>query len=184
MRKGPSFFSVFLTLILVAAIFHLVLQLTFYGSGVEGFAEKGISGFAVSESEGLGLKSLTSKAVLLGEWALILFGMIFVYAKHKINLRKELEDLKAIKKGKNFKSGTELDNLYELLKEVKHFSLANAAKVFDVSEDIAEDWAKTLESSELAELAYPRIGGAELRIKSEVQGKQGFFNVKGDNKTK
>ena len=57
-----------------------------------------------------------------------------------------------------------MDRFYELLKEMKHFRLATAAKVFDVDTEIVEDWAQSLESSKVAELTYPRIGGPEIKL--------------------
>ncbi|MCA9485473.1 MAG: hypothetical protein KC506_01360, partial [Nanoarchaeota archaeon] len=94
---------------------------------------------------------------------------------------------KRIKSGKVFKNGTDIDKVYELLQEVRHIRIGNCAKLFEVKPAVVEDWAKTLESSDLAELAYPRIGGPELRLisldvgkedssKKVKQKKQGFFN--------
>lgn len=180
MRKGPSFLNLFLAVLVVVSLFHLFIQLSFYGSGIGGLAEKGISGFAVTEPSDSGgaAKSLTSKAILLAEWGLILLGMIFVYTKHRIDMKREFEDLKSLKDKKHFASGTELDNVYELLTDVGHFRLSNGARLFNVKEDIMEDWAKTLEASDLADLAYPRIGGPELRLRAVNIKKEGFFKNK------
>lgn len=173
MRKRPGFAGIFLILIVVIAVVHLFVQLAFFGTGIEGFAEHGISGLAVDGSETMTgniwsrISSSTSTIILFAEWGLILLGILFVYAKHRVDLKKEYHDLKLLKEKKNFSKGTELDNFYELLKESKHFRLSTAATIFDVDEDIIEDWAKTLESGKLATLTYPRIGGPEILLREK-----------------
>jgi hypothetical protein len=168
MRTRLKYVNLFLALLVVVAIAHFLLQMSYFDS-------VGISGRAVSEDGGESGRSLTSKAILLAEWGLILLGMIFVYTKHRIDSKKEFESLKKIKESKTFKSGTELDNVYELLQEVRHIRVSNCAKLFDVKPEIVEEWAKSLEANGLAELAYPRIGGSELRILPYEPKKQGFF---------
>lgn len=164
MRKKPNVAGIFFGLIIVAAIIHLTIQVAVYGTGVNGLAERGISGLAIDNpSEGFSIS--TSTIVLFAEWGLILLGIVFVYVKHKFEMNREFTDLKLVKSKKHFSGGTELDNFYELLKDKKRFRLSSAAKVFEVDEDIIEDWAKTLESSKLAVLNYPRIGSPELTIK-------------------
>lgn len=164
MRKKPNFASIFLGLIIVAAVVHLLIQVALYGTGISGFAEKGISGMAIGDiTDNFSIS--TSTIVLFAEWGLILLGIVFVYVKHKFEMNREFTDLQMFKSKKHFSGGTELDNFYELLKDRKRFRLSSAAKVFEVDEDIIEDWAKTLESSKLATLNYPRIGSPELILK-------------------
>lgn len=164
MKRRPTFLGVFIIFLVIVAIAHMSLHLAFYGTGYSGFAEKGITGLAVegSETESGGLP--ISEIILFLEWGLIFLGMIFVYAKHKIDLKKEFTYLDLLKKKKHFHGGTELDNFYELLKEMKHFRLANAAKAFQVDIEVIEDWAQSLETAQVAELTYPRIGGPEIQI--------------------
>lgn len=163
MYKRPIFASIFFGLVVVAAIVHLFFQVALYGTGINGFAEKGISGFAIRDvAEGFNISFST--IILFAEWGLILLGIVFVYVKHRFEMNHELADLRMIKDKKHFKGGTELDNFYELLRDKRKFRLSSAAKVFEVDEDVIEDWAKTLESSKLATLRYPRIGSAELML--------------------
>lgn len=167
MKRKLTFLGAFLVLLVIVALAHAFVHLTFYGTGYEGFAKRGLTGMAVegSDTEESGLP--VSEIILFLEWGLIFLGAIFVYAKHKIDLKKELDYLTMLKQKKHFHGGTELDNFYELLKEMKHFRLSNASKVFDVDYDIIEDWAHSLETAEVAELTYPRIGGPEVHLVSE-----------------
>jgi len=169
MGRRASFFGVFLTLVVVIAVAHLAVHFYFYGTGIKGFAEAGISGFVSDDSETNDSSSgfPLSKGIIIFEWALILLGIVFVYAKHKVDLKKELHELKIVKSKKRFSRGTEIDKFYELLQDVKHFRLSTAAQLFDVDEDIVEDWAKILEDGNLATLAYPRMGSPEIVLKAQ-----------------
>lgn len=162
MQKRQRFIGFFAMFLVALALGHLFIQVAFFGTGIRGIAEKGISGLAVDDTQGTRFNLSLSTVILFAEWGLILLGFVFVYAKHKIDLRKEFEDLQNIKGRKQFRPGTELDNFYELLQEVKHFRLSSAAKVFRVDDEVIEDWAKTLESRKVAQLTYPRIGGPEI----------------------
>jgi len=163
MKSGSTFLGVFLVFLMIVAFVHLFAQFAFYGTGYEGFAEKGITGLAVDDTDSDGGLPI-SEMILFLEWGLILLGVIFVYVKYNIDLKKELGRLSLVKEKKHFFGGTQLDNFYGLLKEIKHFRLSNAAKVFDVNSEVIEDWAQSLETAKVAELAYPRIGGPEIRL--------------------
>ncbi|MBU0907053.1 MAG: hypothetical protein KKD18_02985 [Nanoarchaeota archaeon] len=172
MKSRPTFLGVFIVVLVIVAIVHMFIQLAFYGTGYKGFAEKGITGLAVEGSQSDGGFPI-SEVILFLEWGLIFLGMVFVYAKHKIDLKKELVYLNLLKDKKHFHGGTELDNFYELLKEMKHFRLSNAAKVFNVDADVIEDWAQSLETARVAELTYPRIGGPEIHFIEGVSPRLG-----------
>jgi hypothetical protein len=172
MKSRPTFLGVFLVFLVIVALSHLFIHLAFYGTGYRGFAEKGITGLAVEGSEADGGLPI-SEIILFLEWGLIFLGVVFVYAKHKIDLKKEYSYLALLKQKKHFSGGTELDRFYELLKDMKHFRLATAAKVFDVDVEVVEDWAQSLESSKVAELTYPRIGGPEIRLIEGASPKYG-----------
>lgn len=163
MKSRSTFLGVFIVVVVLVASAHLFIHFAFYGTGLQGFAEKGITGFATEGSETVGGFPF-SEIILFLEWGLIFLGIIFVYAKYRFDFRKELNYLVTLKQKKNFGSATELDNFYELLKEMKHFRLAAAAQTFNVDFDVVEDWAKSLEAAKVAELTYPRIGGPEVHL--------------------
>lgn len=173
MQKGQRFISFFAIFLVALALGHMFIQIAFFGTGIRGVAEKGISGLAVQDSQNTRFNLSLSTIILFAEWGLILLGFVFVYVKHRIDLRKEFEDLQNLKGHKQFDSGTELDNFFELLRDVKHFRLSNAAKVFRVDDEVIEDWAKTLESRKVAQLMYPRIGGPEIILNKPTETNSG-----------
>ena len=62
------------------------------------------------------------------------------------------------------RSRTDLDTLYEILKQKKEIGMADIEKVFKVDSDIAFGWAKILENGDLAVIDYPRFGKPVLRL--------------------
>jgi hypothetical protein len=77
--------------------------------------------------------------------------------------------------------GTHLDSFYELLKEKKELKLADAAKLFNISDQLIFEWARILEAGDLAVLYNPGIGKAVIRLKGEIEAeteeKSGFKNI-------
>ncbi len=59
--------------------------------------------------------------------------------------------------------GTEVDNLYSLVRRKKRILLREAAKELGVSVADAEDWAGILSRHKLIVMHYPPFGRAELR---------------------
>ena len=59
--------------------------------------------------------------------------------------------------------GTEVDNLYSLVRRKKRILLRDAAKELGVSVADAEDWAGMLSRHKLIVMHYPPFGRAELR---------------------
>lgn len=159
----------FVAFIFVIAILHSVLQLTVFTPGFLGFYERGISGFSVGKTD-LGDElesepiSPLSRIFLIAEWTLLIIGVVFLTLKKRSEIRKELIgiDLKKYSaKGKK----TELDTLYNLLKEKKSLHIGTIAKAFNVDKALALKWAKTLEEGKLAAIDYPKFGEPEVSIR-------------------
>jgi hypothetical protein len=182
MKSRPTFLGVFLFFVALVALVHLFVHLAFYGTGYRGFAEKGITGLAIEGSDSNGVLPI-SEIILFLEWGLIFLGIVFVYAKHRIDLRKEYVYLSLLKQKKNLSGGTELDRFYDLLNEMKHFRLTSAAKVFDVDVEVIEDWAQSLEAGGVAELTYPRIGGPEIWLIEGASPKKNMGEEETENGT-
>lgn len=170
--KGKSHIYGILTIaLLTVAILHTVLHFAVYGTGVPNLGEKGISGFAVGPISGDEIKTQypqpsLSTIVIVAEWLLLIVILVISFMSERLNLKKEADNLKDINI-KQEKSKTELDVLYDLLKEKKHLQLATIAKIFQVSEETVHEWAKILESGNLATIYYPRLGEPEIRIKEK-----------------
>ena len=63
------------------------------------------------------------------------------------------------------KDKTPLDVLYWLIQEKKQVKFSFIARIFNVKIKKIEEWAKILESHELAEISYPAFGVPILKIK-------------------
>lgn len=69
---------------------------------------------------------------------------------------------------KDFNSGeksyqTEMDSMYNLVKSAKRIKLREAAKMLNISNERAEEWAEILTRHKLITMHYPAIGPIELR---------------------
>lgn len=63
------------------------------------------------------------------------------------------------------RSKTDIDILYELIKEKKDIKVSTISKIFEIEKELAMDWAKILESSELVTIEYPGFGGPIIKLK-------------------
>lgn len=169
-RGVAKIIRVAIFLVLTITIVHTTLHLALYGTGISGFGERGISGFSVGNISGDAVKiqykqiSSFSRIIIIAEW-LFLIGLIFLsFSAEKLHIKKEANVIAKLEI-KHEKSKTEIDTLYDLLKEKKKLTLSSVAHAFNVKEETVEEWAKILETAELATLYYPRIGEPELRIK-------------------
>ena len=89
--------------------------------------------------------------------ALIIF-VIKSIQKKRMFMKKDLE------KYNTGKSRTDLDVLYDILKDKKAVDLSDIENVFKVDSEIAFGWAKILENGDLAIIDYPRFGKPILRL--------------------
>jgi CBS domain-containing protein len=60
---------------------------------------------------------------------------------------------------------TDIDKILAVIKERKRVKFSELEKMFEVSKETIEEWAKILEDHGLAEIFYPAIGEPELRWK-------------------
>ena len=108
-----------------------------------------------------------SKIFLLVQWLLIIVILAAVFVKSRGSLKSGKEEkkinLEAIKRN----SKTSLDAMYEVLKMKKEVSVRMIASMFKISEDLAMDWARILESGDLIVIEYPAIGGPVAVLKEE-----------------
>ena len=95
--------------------------------------------------------------------------------KNLFNLKKsnkesfEVHEQNLIKKFKDFEDKqkdyieTDLDKLVNFVNQVEAIKLSTVTKLFNISLKKAEEWAKILDSHNIARLHYPGIGEPELR---------------------
>lgn len=170
MNKRGNAFRIIAIVVLVIALAHTIVHAVIYGTGVQGFGESGVSGLAIGDTSTedikLGLPQFSSKSgtILMGEWLVFIAALITTLVISKASNHKEIiqVDIKSIPRGK---SKTDLDVLYDLLKEKGKLKLSSITSIFKIPESKAIEWTKILESGNLAEMNYPRIGEPELVFK-------------------
>ncbi len=158
-EEKPIFSKV---MVVLGAIFLVNIFSFFYKYGN---FNKGFTGFSIAETLTKVLDiPLSSKIFLLVQWAALIFLLFFTIIKDKgMKSRKnELSgiDLKKVSKT----SGTDLDALYKILQEKKELRISTISKLFHVDKDIATEWCKILESSNLVEIDYPRMSEPVVKI--------------------
>lgn len=169
-KKGlhSMLFRILIALVLTVAVMHTSLYFALYGTGIPGFGQKGISGFSIGKISGEAVKSnpsisVISRIIIAAEWLLLIAVLFINSLAQRLHLKKEAIEIKDIKL-KHEKSKTDIDALYDLLKEKKRLPIPVIAKLFGVKEELVEEWAKILEDNNLASVYYPRMGEPELRL--------------------
>ncbi|MFH0808397.1 MAG: hypothetical protein V1888_02165 [archaeon] len=134
-----------------------------------------LSGNAIRDSAIKFYESSTTdnKILVLIELVIGFSGIAFIYWIVRRLRRKNLFFKYGIIKEKVRKSLTDLDTLYEILKERKSIGIADIEKLFNVNSEVALGWAKILENGDLAIIDYPSFGKPVLMLVEE--------NVKGGN---
>jgi len=108
--------------------------------------------------------SLSLIAFIL-QWVVLLLIVIYTYSK--FIQHKKSEQLKVnihLVKRSFSKSSTDLDVLYNLLKEKKKLPITTISKLFKITKEKAVEWAKILENHKLAIIEYPAFSDPEVRI--------------------
>jgi len=163
--------------VMIVILVHTGLHLAIYGTQTS--SEKGISGLTIGTistndireklQERFPAAANMSRTILILEWiavAGVFAGLFFIrkFYHHKEDVPLDV-NVSEISRGK---SKTDIDVLYELIKEKKRIKILSITKLFDVKEETALEWAKILESSNLAAINYPRVGDPELVINEKI----------------
>ena len=159
MEKKKRPLKIIVSMILVIAIIHSASHFIFFGTG--------LAGFAITENNNNAIRSISPMSIIAItlEWSFLIIFAIVMLAKNRTERKKEIESLNLdMHKYKKTGKTTELDILYNVLKDKKHLRLSTISKIFNVKREIALDWIKSLESQNLVEIEYPRIGELEIKI--------------------
>ncbi|MBS3083453.1 hypothetical protein J4423_01470 [Candidatus Pacearchaeota archaeon] len=133
----------------------------------------GISGQAIAEkiTENINEKkieiSFKEKIILGAEWILVIMIFLRLLIQSKAEL-KEYEVVITKEKIRQGASNTDLDTLYNLLKERKKLSVKSLAIYFKVEESTIISWARILEEANLLTIHYPNFGHPILILTEEV----------------
>ena len=160
-KENFLFFRVF-TITIIMLFVNLISF--FYKSGIKGMS---LTGFSIKTkvSEIYTTLSMPSKTFLFIQWGLLILVLIYSAMNDKKVSKRNKEtiglDLKKIRKDSN----TDLDVLYNALQIKKQLSISAISQTFKIKEKLAMEWAKILESGNLAFIDYPRFSGPVLKIK-------------------
>lgn len=167
-------FKIILSFLIVVSLFHIFYHFAVFGTGFYGFYEKGISGLAISKfplgeelRKNYQSTSTISKLAIAAEWCLVAVIILLIFMRNKAEMKKEISGIKTPQKYRKTENSTELDLLYNILKEKKHLRLSSIAKIFKVSKDIALEWAKTLEYGNLVSIEYPSVRDPEIILNED-----------------
>ena len=166
-------FTLSIALITLIAIVHIILHVALFGTGIRGFYNSGVSGFSIGQfSQQTVIETKTdflniSRTIIITEWSLLIILIVTTIIKGKKDLKKELQHVQLKEKHSIEEHKTDLDVLYDILKEKKHLHLQTIAKIFKVDIDVAKNWCQILVAGNLATLEYPRFGDPELILNEE-----------------
>ncbi|RLG11311.1 hypothetical protein DRN69_07930, partial [Candidatus Pacearchaeota archaeon] len=114
------------------------------------------------------LKELDVSTILfVVQWILLFVVALIFYIKFLKTKKKEEgeEKIEMKRKKGGGKSHTDLDDLYELLKEKKVLKIPVIAKSFNIDKEKAFEWCKILEENNLVNINFPPFSEPEVVIK-------------------
>ena len=165
--------AILINILIILLIVNLFLHVLIFGTGIRGVLQTGVSQIllgnkllSISAFSDMhpGLK-IASFCTIVLELALLFF-VSFRKKQIKKETNQDLNTLKRLRtKYSKMKNQTELDVLYNILKEKKKVDVSNLHHVFDVDKDTVKEWIETLESGDLAELNDKKLGEPELILK-------------------
>ncbi len=116
-----------------------------------------ISGFSINENIFQSYNSLTFpvKIFMISQWIILLFILFYAAFRDKMIQKIKNENIDLHIQRNPDKNKTDLDVLYDILKDKKELPISAISKSFNVTKDIAMEWCKILESGELVSISYP-----------------------------
>jgi hypothetical protein len=161
LKEGKPVFSRVLVLSLI-----MILASTGYFIYKEGNFPKNTTGFSINEffSNNYFALSFSSKVFLFSEILFLLMVLGFTMYRDAILLKNKAKSLDIHLKADFNKNKTDLDTLYELLKEKKELPISAITKIFKISHEVALEWCKILESGELVTISFPSFSEPIIRI--------------------
>lgn len=113
--------------------------------------------------------TFNQKIILLIQLIIFLSIIIFIFVK-EIGYKSKKHEITGQELQKHAtKNGTDLDVLLGILKDKKKLHLVGIADAFQIDKEVAMDWAKTLESSDLATIEYPALGEPVVVLKEDEE---------------
>ncbi len=157
--------KIFLKVFLLALIILLVNTAYFFYQ-YKIMQNKGLTGLSIQGVlyDSYSKMSYGTKLFLIAQWGFLIILLFYSFLKDlkTKNIKAQTIDFHVQKNASGNK--TDLDTLYEILKDKKEISIPTISKTFNVSEEIAEEWCKILELGELAVIDYPSFSKPIARI--------------------
>lgn len=123
----------------------------------------------------------TGTAAIIGLYVLCGFFIVYIFvgvcrfsARKKVVKADAKVEIKKIQKdiiAKASKYETNIDRLYKLIIKSGCVKVSDAAKMFNISKEQAEEWGRVLEGHGMIELDYPAIGELQLCKKNSKNTK-------------
>ena len=125
-----------------------------------------VTGFSIKDSVFQSFTSLTftSKIFLILESIILIAILIFAGYRDVILKKTKNESIDLHIKRNVDKNKTDLDTLYEILKDKKELPISVISKSFDIDKELAMEWCKILESGELVTISYFGFSEPIVRI--------------------
>lgn len=175
-RGYKKILGVLFGLLILFSLTHAVVHFITFGTGVNYIDSATISGLAVTNSsvlEQLKFKynslSSTSRYIIAMEWLFVLIIILVILVKGRMSLKKDMENVSRRTIHVKKKPGTDLDLLYEVLKQKNSLRLSTISQLFGIKKDTAMEWCKILEAGNLAEIVYPTVGGPKIIIVEKIK---------------
>ncbi len=111
---------------------------------------------------------LKDKIILISEWLLVVSIIAISILKERMEIKVNDETIITPKKTRIGISKTDIDSMYDLIKEKKAIKVGNLAKYFKVDNNTILEWGRVLEEAKLIRVHYPTIGEPVLLINEEV----------------
>ncbi|MBX4196277.1 hypothetical protein KW805_01690 [Candidatus Pacearchaeota archaeon] len=170
-RGRPTVLAGIVMCLAFVAVLHTVVVIIRYGTGISGVYEHGVSGFSVGKTDlGEEITSanpsipLRSKIILATEWAALVAIILFILVREKTDQTEEPITFNLEEAYGKSRTKTDLDVLYDILRERKHLRLSTICKLFKVKKELVIEWAEILERAELAIIDYPKLGEPVIKI--------------------
>jgi len=168
----PIFLKVF-SIVLVVILLNFIYLV--YRSGTishltTGFSISDISnittGFSIKESvvDSYSSLSVYSKVFMISLWFFLFFFLTFAVFRDVTLGKKKNEEIDIHIKRNSNENKTDLDLLYDIIKNNKELPISAISKSFGIKKEAALEWCKILESGDLVSISYPGFSESIVRI--------------------
>ena len=170
-RANPRWIKLIVMILTISAMIHT--GYSFYNLSGHN-SQGGISGNSISDDSQKTISgiSINEKIILGAEWLLVASVFLISILGGRMELKTIDEVIVTPKKTKSNISKTDLDSMYEILKEKKALRIKTLAKYFKVDERTIAEWARVLEEANLVTVHYPIIGDPQIILNEGVNNEE------------